>query len=239
MDLGLTGRVAVVTGGAKGIGWAIVQRLLAEGCRVAALDLDTCALAALPPEVLPLTADVTVEAELEQAMAEVTEAWGGIDILVNNAGVQSSERIPELTTALFERVLKINLTGAFSLSRLVLPPMKARGWGRIINMGSMAGKAGGLTTGAAYTASKAGLIGLTKSLAREGAPGVTANALAPAFIETEMTDPAIRAELAAKIPAGRLGRPEEVAAAVAFLASELAGYLTGEVMDLNGGFFID
>ena len=239
MDLGLNGKTAVVTGGARGIGWAIVQRLLEEGCQVAALDMDTCALAALPPEVLPLVADVTVEAELEEAVATVAEAWGGIDILVNNAGVQSSERIPELTTELFERVLKINLTGAFSLSRLVLPQMKPRGWGRIINMGSMAGKAGGLTTGAAYTASKAGLIGLTKSLAREGAPGVTANALAPAFIETEMTDPAIRAELAAKIPAERLGRPEEVAAAGAFLASELAGYITGEVMDLNGGFFID
>lgn len=239
MDLGLNGKVALVTGGARGIGLAIVQRLQAEGCQVAALDLDTCALASLPEDVLPLTADVTVEVELEAAVAQLQEALGSVDILVNNAGVQNCERIPELTTAEFARVVAINLTGAFALSRLVLPLMKQRGWGRIVNMGSMAGKAGGLTTGAAYTASKAGLIGLTKSLAREGAPVVTANALAPAFIETEMTDPAIRAELAAKIPAGRLGRPEEVAAAVAFLASELAGYVTGEVMDLNGGFFID
>ena len=239
MDLGLSGKTALVTGAAQGLGRAIALRLRDEGCLVAALDMNTCALANLPDMVLPLAADVTVEAELQAAMAQMTEAFGGVDILVNNAGVQSKERLPELDTELFEHVLKVNLTGAFMLSRLVLPQMKERGWGRIINMGSMAGKAGGLTTGAAYTASKAGLMGLTKSLAREGAPHVTANALAPAFIETEMTDPAIRAELAAQIPVGRLGTPQEVAAAVAFLASDLAGYITGEVMDINGGFLID
>lgn len=239
MDLGLTGKTALVTGAAQGLGRAIVLRLLEEGCNVAALDMNACGLANLPDMVFPVTADVTIEAELETAVSQVCDVFGGVDILVNNAGVQNSDRIPELTTATFEQVLKVNLTGAFSLSRLLLPPMQARGWGRIINMGSMAGKAGGLTTGAAYTASKAGLIGLTKSLAREGAPHVTANALAPAFIETEMTDPNIRAGLAAQIPVGRLGTPEEVAAAVAFLCSTLAGYITGEVMDLNGGFHID
>ena len=239
MDLGLSGKTALVTGAAQGLGRAIALRLRDEGCLGAALDMNTCALANLPDMVLPLAADVTVEAELQAGVAQMTEAFGGVDILVNNAGVQSKERLPELDTELFEHVLKVNLTGAFMLSRLVLPQMKERGWGRIINMGSMAGKAGGLTTGAAYTASKAGLMGLTKSLAREGAPHVTANALAPAFIETEMTDPAIRAELAAQIPVGRLGTPQEVAAAVAFLASDLAGYITGEIMDLNGGFLID
>ncbi|MCE5240864.1 SDR family oxidoreductase [bacterium] len=239
MDLGLSGKTALVTGAAQGLGRAIALRLRDEGCLVAALDMNTCALANLPDMVLPLAADVTVETELQAAVAQMTEAFGGVDILVNNAGVQSKERLPELDTELFEHVLKVNLTGAFMLSRMVLPQMKERGWGRIINMGSMAGKAGGLTTGAAYTASKAGLMGLTKSLAREGAPHVTANALAPAFIETEMTDPAIRAELAAQIPVGRLGTPQEVAAAVAFLASDFAGYITGEVMDINGGFLID
>jgi len=239
MELGIGGRVALVTGAAQGLGRAIALRLLDEGCSVAALDVHPCGLANLPEMVLPVIADVTVEDELEIAVGQVTEAFGGVDILVNNAGVQNSERIPELTTATFERVLKVNLTGAFSLSRLLLPQMKERGWGRIINMGSMAGKAGGLTTGAAYTASKAGLMGLTKSLAREGAPRVTANALAPAFIETEMTDPNIRADLAAKVPVGRLGTPAEVAAAVAFLASDLAGYITGEIMDVNGGFHMD
>ena len=239
MDLGLSTRTALVTGAAQGLGRAIALRLLDEGCSVAALDMNPCGLTDLPDMILPVTADVTIEDELQVAFMQVVEAFGSVDILVNNAGVQSSERLPELTTELFERVLKVNLTGAFTLSRLALPPMKERGWGRIINMGSMAGKAGGLTTGAAYTASKAGLMGLTKSLAREGAPHVTANALAPAFIETEMTDPNLRADLAAKIPVGRLGTAAEVAAAVAFLASDLAGYITGEILDLNGGFHID
>jgi len=239
MDLGLSTRTALVTGAAQGLGRAIALRLLDEGCSVAALDMNPCGLTDLPDMILPVTADVTMEDELQVAFMQVVEAFGSVDILVNNAGVQSSERLPELTTELFERVLKVNLTGAFTLSRLALPPMKERGWGRIINMGSMAGKAGGLTTGAAYTASKAGLMGLTKSLAREGAPHVTANALAPAFIETEMTDPNLRTDLAAKIPVGRLGTAAEVAAAVAFLASDLAGYITGEILDLNGGFHID
>lgn len=239
MDLRIAGKVAIVTGAAGGIGTAIVERLLAEECRVAAFDLNEQALQELPDEALPVVADVTSEESLQAAVDQVRGTLGPVDILVNNAGVQSSERLPDMTPEHWEQVLRVNLTGAFLLSRLVLRDMKQRGWGRIINMASMAGKAGGLTTGAAYTASKAGLIGLTKSLARDGAPKVTSNALAPAFIETGMTDPAIRAELQEKIPVGRLGTPEEVAAAVAFLASEWAAYITGEVLDVNGGVLMD
>ncbi len=239
MDLGIAGKVALVTGGARGIGLAIAQRLHLEGCRVAVCDIDADARLGLPEGIAFTRCDISSETECSAMIARLEQAVGPIDILVNNAGIQSVLKLHEATVEDFERVLAVNLTGAFVLCRLLVPEMKERGWGRVVNISSMAGKVGGLTVSAAYAASKAGMLGLTKSVARAGAPEVTSNALAPAFIATQMTEAGTVAEYSSKIPVGRLGTPEEVAAATAFLASGLAGYITGEVFDLNGGMLMD
>ncbi len=239
MDLGISNKVALVTGGVRGIGLAIVERLLAEGCQVVAADIDEAAGAALPAQVAFALCDVSDESECEELLSALDDEIGAPDILVNNAGVQSVVPLAEATLEDWERVLRINLTSAFMLSKLVVPTMKRRGWGRVVNIASMAGKVGGLTVSASYATSKAGMIGLTKSVARAGAPQVTSNAVCPAFIATTMTNPAMEAEYVRQIPVGRLGKPEEIAAAVAFLASDMAGYVTGEVFDLNGGMLMD
>ncbi len=239
MDLGIRNRVALVTGGVRGIGLAIVHRLLEEGCHVAVCDIDAEAAEALPQGVFFTTCDVGEETECENMIARVTGQVGPVDILINNAGIQSVVSLDEATLEDWERVMRINLTAAFTLSKLVVPGMKERGWGRIVNVASMAGKVGGLTVSASYATSKAGMMGLTKSIARSGAPEVTSNAVAPAFIRTAMTEPETEAEYAPQIPVRRLGTPEDVAAAVAFLASELAGFVTGEVFDINGGLLMD
>jgi 3-oxoacyl-[acyl-carrier protein] reductase len=239
MDLGIEGRVALVTGGGRGIGRAIAERLAAEACRVAVADIDEPALAHLPSGVLGLACDVTSQAQLEDALGTVRRELGAIEILINNAGICVPESVPETTMDNWERTLRVNLTSAFTLCKLLLPEMKGRGWGRIVNISSMAGKIGGLTSGVAYTAAKAGMLGLTKSVAREGAPQVTCNAVAPAFIETDMTPAEVGRLYADSIPVKRLGTAQEVAAAVAFLASDLAGYITGEVLDINGGLLMD
>jgi len=239
MDLGIDGKVALITGAGRGIGLAIAQRLAEEGCRIAVCDIDRQALDSLPDDWLAVECDVTSEEQVGELFASVLRELGGVDILVNNAGVCIAQSVPETTLENWEKTQRINLTSAFMLSRLALPHMNARGWGRIISIASMAGKLGGLTSGIAYTASKAGMMGMAKSLAREAAPGITSNALAPAFIRTAMTSPGVEAEYSARMPVGRLGEVEEVAAAVAFLASDLAGYITGETLDLNGGMLMD
>ena len=239
MDLGIEGRVGLVTGGARGIGRAVAERLAEEGCRVAAADIDEAALGDLPAGMRGLTCDVTSQEQLEATVATVTQELGGIDILINNAGICIPESVAEASMGHWERTLRVNLTSAFMLCKLVLPEMNRRGWGRIVNVASMAGKIGGLTSGVAYTAAKAGMIGLTKSVAREAAQNATCNAVAPAFIDTDMTSAEVRERYVDEIPLGRLGTAEEVAAAVAFLASDLAGYITGEVLDLNGGLLMD
>jgi len=239
MDLGIAGKVALITGGARGIGLAIARRLADEGCRIAVADLDGEALAGLPGEWLGVQCDVTDEAQVAELIATVERELGPVNILVNNAGICISQPVAETTLENWEKALRVNLTSAFMLSRLVLGGMNERGWGRIINIASMAGKLGGLTSGIAYTASKAGMMGMTKSLAREAAPGVTSNALAPAFIRTAMTSAEVEEQYSKVIPVGRIGEAEEVAAAVAFLASAHAGYITGETLDINGGMLMD
>jgi 3-oxoacyl-[acyl-carrier protein] reductase len=231
---GLEGRVAVVTGSAQGIGAAIVRTLAGNGARVAALDL------AAPdhPGVLGVACDVSDEAAVDAAFDRVEAELGTTSVLVLNAGIFPIVPFEETTTEVWNRTLAINLTGAFLAARRALPGMREQGYGRIVGIGSSAGKAGGARSVAAYAASKAGVMTLMKSIANEyAAHGITANALAPALIDTDMI--ANTRDLISRIPVGRFGTVDEVAALVAFLASAHAGYITGEVTDINGGFLVD
>lgn len=230
---GLQDRVAVVTGAGRGIGLCIAKAFTANGARVATLDLT-------PPEIpgiLGLEADVSDEAAVNAAFTEIERRLGAPTILVLNAGIFPLVRLEETSTELWERTLAINLTGSFFVARRALPGMRALGYGRIIAIGAAAGKSGGARS-AAYAASKAGLMTLAKSIAIEYAKdGITANVVAPALIDTELLAGA--RDLASRVPVGRLGTPEEVAALVTFLASGESGYITGEVVDINGGSLID
>ena len=231
---GLTGRVAVVTGAARGIGKAITEALAANGAKVAAFDL------AAPdhPGVLGVACDVSSEAAVEAAFSQVEQQLGTVSVLVLNAGIFPITPFEETSLELWNRTLAINLTGAFLCARRALPGMRQQHWGRVVAIGSSAGKAGGARNVAAYAASKGGIMTLAKSIANEyAAHGITANALAPTLIDTDMI--AEQRDLVSRIPVGRFGRPDEVAALVTFLCSEHAGYITGEVTDINGGFLVD
>jgi 3-oxoacyl-[acyl-carrier protein] reductase len=193
--------------------------------------------------MLAVPTDVS-DAAAVRVLAEATLGhYGRIDILVNNAGICPLTQFESITRAEWDRVLSINLTGAFLCSQAAVPHMRAAGYGRIINVSSAAGKMGGVTVGAHYAASKAGMLGLTWSLARLYAPfGITANAIAPVTVETNLTrdwPPAVLEQLRRSIPLGRLARVTDVAAAAVFLASADAGFITGEVLDVNGGFLMD
>lgn len=231
---GLSGRVAVVTGAGRGIGQRIAEVLAGNGAKVAALDLEA-------PDhegILGIATDVSDEAAIEAAFTRVEAELGTVSVLVLNAGIYPIVPFEETTREIWDRTMAINLTGAFMCARRALPGMREQGYGRLVGIGSSAGKAGGKRSVAAYAASKAGVMTLMKSIANEYAKfGITANALAPALIDTPMI--ANTRDLVNLIPVGRFGTVEEVASLVAFLASEHAGYITGEVTDINGGFLID
>jgi NAD(P)-dependent dehydrogenase (short-subunit alcohol dehydrogenase family) len=231
---GFDSRVAFVTGGARGIGRAIAATLRDLGAAVAAGDLRAPEL----DGVLGVELDVTDEASVDAAFARVEVELGAVSILVLNAGVFVIEPFEETTLESWQRTIDVNLTGAFLCARRAVPAMRAAGYGRIVAIGSSAGKTGGAKATAAYGASKAGVMVLAKAIASEyAAAGVTANALAPALIDTEMI--AAMPDMRERVPVGRLGTVHDVADTVAFLCSEHAGYITGEVVDVNGGFLID
>jgi len=244
----LAGKVAVVTGAGGTMGAAVARFLLEDGLKVALLDVSKSAVerlaASLSGQFLSVVTDVSSPAAVAEAMVRVERDLGPVDVLVNNAGILSNNKAVETSPEEWRSVLAINLDGAFYLARAVLPGMKQRGWGRIVNTCSLAAKTGGLTAGTAYSTSKGALTSLTFSLARESARyGVTVNGISPAYVRTPMVTeqltPAQRDALVAQIPVGRFCEPEEFAHVVRFLVSPLSGFITGEIIDLNGGLHMD
>jgi 3-oxoacyl-[acyl-carrier protein] reductase len=244
----LQGKTVVVTGAAGTMGLAVVRMMLEDGAQVALVDIDAMRLDGVIRFVRGTTVavpcDISDPMSVKQAHQQVEKTLGPVDILVNNAGVLSNDKAEATTDGEWRRVLNTNLDGAFYWSRAVLPAMKQRQWGRIINVSSLAAKTGGLTAGTAYATSKGAISSLTFSLAREcAAHGITVNAIAPAYVKTHMVteqlNEAQRRLLLSQIPVGRFCEPEEFAHAVRFLASPLAGFVTGEVIDVNGGLHMD
>lgn len=243
----LEGRVAIVTGAGRGIGRAIALKLAEAGATVAVVDLEVGraaqtarAIGRKKAKALALEVEVSDERSVSAMVEAVGKAFGRIDILVNNAGILERTKISHIPTREWEKILRVNLTGPFFCLKAVLPWMKKRRWGRVVNISSSAGRSVSTLGGAHYTASKAGLLGLTRAAAKEVASyGITVNAVCPGLIDTEMARArTTRAELQTYIrsfPIQRLGRPEEIGDLVVFLSSEKAAYITGASIDINGG----
>jgi 3-oxoacyl-[acyl-carrier protein] reductase len=246
--LAISDQVALVTGANAGMGLATARALLEAGYRVAATDLQTAqaqqALASHGDRVFCLSMDVSDRTRVHSACDAIEERFGRIDVCVNNAGYLQYAGCEDTTPELWRKTLGVNLDGVFYVSQRVAPGMKARGFGRIVNVSSFAAKTGGLAPLPAYAASKGGVTSLTFSFAREYAPfGVTCNAIAPTFVKTQMLTEQVSAErqqeLLRKIPVGRFCELEEFAHTVLFLAHPMSGFITGEVLDLNGGVQFD
>ena len=247
-----SGRVAVVTGAASGIGLGIARRLAADGHAVGLLDLDgegaekaAAELAAQGGQAVGHEADVADRSVLERVYASVREELGPVTIVVTSAGMEAFDPILEITPERWDRILAVNLTGTFTCVQLALPDMLAAGWGRIVTISSSSAQSGAPNM-THYVASKGGVIGLTKAFARElAAQGITANTIPPTIVDTPMARkgeasgevPPVEV-MAQMVPLGRAGTPDDIAAACAFLCSEGAGYITGQLIGVNGGMYI-
>ena len=247
--MNLEGRIALVTGASRGIGEAIALRLAKSGAKVAvnyhtgkdAATKVVAAIASSGGEALSIGADVSKEDQAESLIKEVVGRWGTLDILVNNAGVTRDKLLMRMSTEEWDEVINVNLRGAYLCTRFALPLMVRKRSGRIVNMSSVIGVAGNAGQ-ANYAASKAGLIGFTKAIAREVASrSITVNAVAPGYIITSMVDELseeIQKAILARIPMSRFGTPQDVAEVVAFLCSDAAGYVTGQVIGIDGGLAV-
>jgi 3-oxoacyl-[acyl-carrier protein] reductase len=246
-------KVALVTGGARGIGRAIAQALLRQGHRVVVADRQPAvwvaeAAAADAQRLHATVLDVTDRAAIRALRDDTMRRWSAISILVNNAAISPKQAngysagILDIDASEWNSVLQVNLTAALVLCQEFLPGMQELGWGRVVNMASLAGRTKSISAGASYMASKAGLIGLTRAIASEMGPfGITANCVAPGRIVTEMSMTAgaeANAKIAQQLPVRRLGQPEEVAQAVVYLSGPLAGFVNGAVIDINGGIYM-
>ena len=242
----MTGQVALVTGGVRGIGAAITQRLVNRGVKVAAgYSRDAAAAQQFAGQFGDMVSthqgNIGSNEDCERVIGEVLQRHGRLDILVNNAGITADKTVRKMTPEDWDRVVHVNLSGAFYLSRAILQHMLDRGSGRIINISSMIGEAGNIGQ-ANYAAAKAGLFGLTMSLAQETArKGITVNDVAPGYVSTDMVAAVpkeVLDKVIAKIPVGRLGEPDEVARVVEFLADPDSGFITGQIFSVNGGQYM-
>lgn len=246
MERNLVGRVAIVTGAGDGIGFATATRLAQAGARVAVADIDGESARQAAGQIVeagdmaaPIEVDVTDEQSVQAMVQTIERDLGGVEILVNNAGVSGgSVEVQDLALAAWEQVMAVNLRGVFLCCRAVLPAMLAAGRGRIVNVASIAGKEGNPRL-SAYSASKAGVIGFTKALAKEVATkNIYVNAISPAVIQTRLLDqvsPSMVAYMVERIPMGRVGQPQEVAALIHWLASDECSFTTGQCIDISGG----
>lgn len=246
----LDGQIAIITGAAspRGLGKATARLFAEHGAKVAILDLDEAqaeeAAADLGAGHIGLACDVTRKEDCDHAVQVILEAYGQIDILVNNAGITQPLKIMDIGPENYDAVLDVNLLGTLYMSQAVIPHMRSRKSGKLVNMSSVsAQRGGGIFGGPHYSAAKAGVLGLTKAMARELAPdGIRANAICPGFIATDITagklTPEMKTQILAGIPMGRAGEASDVAGCALFLASDLSAYVTGSEVDVNGGSLI-
>ena len=247
----LKGKTAIITGSGRGIGRAIALAMAAQGANIVVNDVNmesadevVAEIEAMGRQAIAVKADVTAEEQVLAMVEACINRFGKLDILVNNAGIIQTAPVTEIDGKDWDRVMEVNLKGVFLCCKAVLAPMKAQHGGKIVNIASVAGKrGGGLLGNSCYSASKGGVIAFTKSLARESGPfGINVNAITPAFTDTEMTRsiaPDKKEFIIKMLPLGRVGQPDDIAGAVCFLASSMSDYMTGEIMDVDGGLMCD